>query len=152
MCRMRPYSRCWRHTLVADRSQGVVQGNDSVSWVTHKRIITLHQGRLENFTQSLDRNNGLGMSGPFAFSGHEVEARRRVGFERSQFYLCAIWLVRPSSHDKSSSSCMTARSRRISWCCAYTHTHHRDCSQIDPAVICYCLVDHTQAECSQSSS
>lgn len=58
--------------------------------------------------------------------------------------------VRPSAHDKSSSSCMTAliepRAARI------RNTPHRNCSQRAPAVICYCLVDPTQAKCFQSSS
>ena len=32
-------------------------------------------------------------------------------------------------------------------CCAYTHTHHRDCFQRALVVNWYCLVDPTQAEC-----
>ena len=43
----------------------------------------------------------------------------------------------PSSHDKSSSSCMTARSSAA----RTRNTHLCDCSERAPAVICYCLVD-----------
>lgn len=47
---------------------------------------------------------------------------------------------------------MYDRSHRISRCAYTRNTHHRDCSQRAPAVICYCLVDFTQAKCFQSSS